>query len=84
MSKSWREVAAPIIEKVLADTAGKSEGEIKLALYDAYPFGERQYHPYKIWLDEIRQQRGIRSIGPRRADKEKLAEWERIYGKRSV
>jgi len=20
---------------------------------EAYPFGERKYHPYKIWLDEV-------------------------------
>jgi len=28
---------------------------IKKVLQDAYPFGVRQYHPYKIWLDEQRK-----------------------------
>jgi hypothetical protein len=30
---------------------------IHAALLAAYPFGERKYHPYKIWLSEIRRQR---------------------------
>ena len=29
-------------------------------LKDAYPFGPRQYHPYKIWLDEIGRQLGTK------------------------
>lgn len=28
---------------------------IKKVLRGAYPFGVRQYHPYKIWLDEQRK-----------------------------
>ena len=58
---SWREKAAPIIERVLKETQGKPEAEIVKALFDAYPFGPRQYHPYKIWLDEIKIQRGKKS-----------------------
>ena len=47
-----------MIAKVLADTEGLDEKAIKRALRDAYPLGERKYHPYKIWLDEIHRQRG--------------------------
>jgi hypothetical protein len=54
----WRDTARPIIAKVLKETKGKTEAEIKKALQEAYPFGLRQYHPYKIWCDEIRRQRG--------------------------
>lgn len=57
---TWRDYAAPIICKVLQETAGKSEKEIKAALYDAYPWGQRAMHPYKIWLDEIKRQRGLK------------------------
>lgn len=46
--KTWREDCAPIIAKVLADTKGLTEKEIKKALRDAYPYGERAMHPYKI------------------------------------
>jgi len=55
---TWREHARPIIAKVLADNEGKTEKEIRRALRDAYPYGERSMHPYKIWCDEIKVQRG--------------------------
>ncbi len=56
----WRDIAKPIIREVLLKTKGKNENEIKTALYEAYPFGERKYHPYKVWLDEIKKQRGLK------------------------
>lgn len=55
---SWRDRAKPIITRVLAETAGQSDADVRKALYEAYPFGERAMHPYKIWLDEIKRQRG--------------------------
>lgn len=54
---TWRDEAAPIIYKVLQETKGKSDKEIRAALKVAYPFGERRYHPYKVWLSEIAKQR---------------------------
>jgi hypothetical protein len=68
MSKSWREHAKPIIKQVLKDTAGQPEKVIRKALKEAYPFGLRQYHPYKIWLDEIKVQRGKRKFNERARD----------------
>ena len=58
MAKSWRDVARPIIAQVLQETAGQEEPQVKKALRDAYPFGQRAMHPYKIWCDEVRRQRG--------------------------
>jgi hypothetical protein len=58
MSRTWRDIAAPIIYEVLKENKGKDEKTIKKALRDAYPFGERNDHPYKIWLDEIKKQTG--------------------------
>lgn len=55
---TWRDRARPIIDGVLRATRGQSEHEIKAALLAAYPFGPRQYHPYRIWCDEVRVQRG--------------------------
>lgn len=52
---TWRDRASPIIREVLRQTRGKSEKEIRKALVAAYPFGERKYWPYKVWLDEIRR-----------------------------
>lgn len=63
MEKTWRDSARPIIAEVLKENEGKDEKIIKKALYDAYPFGQRQYHPYKIWLDEIKVQTKKRKFG---------------------
>lgn len=57
---TWREHCAPIISAVLAATKGQTEKEIKKALREAYPYGERAMHPYKIWCDEIKIQRGLK------------------------
>lgn len=58
--RSWRQRAAPIIARVLAETRGQTEKEIRKALFDAYPFGVRAMYPYQIWLNEIRRQRGLK------------------------
>lgn len=57
MKSIWREHAKPIIARVLRETAGQDEKVIRKALTEAYPFGERAMHPYKIWLSEIKDQR---------------------------
>lgn len=62
MARTWRMIAKPIIAETLKEMKGKSEQEIKRALREAYPFGERVYHPYKIWLDEIKRQTGKKEV----------------------
>ena len=52
----WRLKARPIIRKVLEETAGKPEKDIRRVLRDAYPWGERRMHPYKMWCAEVRYQ----------------------------
>lgn len=52
----WRDRAAPIIAATIA--AHPDGVGLPAALREAYPFGERKYHPYKIWLDEIARQLG--------------------------
>jgi hypothetical protein len=54
----WRAVARPLIAAALERTKGQDEKVIRAELHAAYPFGERANHPYKIWRDEIRRQRG--------------------------
>ncbi len=58
---SWREVSRPIIYKVLQSTQGLTDKEIRKALREAYPFGQRSMLPYKMWLDEIKKQRLLKS-----------------------
>lgn len=60
---AWRDIAAPIIAKVILENKGKPEIEIKRAISKVYPFGERRYHPYKVWLDEIKVQLGKKKRG---------------------
>lgn len=40
---SWREQAAPIIARVIAETGRDDLPALRRALRDAYPFGERAY-----------------------------------------
>lgn len=61
---SWRDVAAPIIRRVILEVGRDDEKKLRKALREAYPFGERAYTPYKIWLDEIKRQVGTRNKGP--------------------
>lgn len=57
MSVPWRDACRPIIARVL--TAHPEGGaDLRQALRDAYPFGERRNHPYQIWRDEIARQTG--------------------------
>ncbi len=65
MLSYWRRVAAPIIAKVLQDTAGQPAREVRAALLKAYPFGPRKHHPYRIWRDEVRTQMGRRKLDNR-------------------
>lgn len=62
---TWREHCKPIIAQVLAENKGRTDKEIKKALFDAYPYGERAMHPYKIWNDEIKVQTGKKKTNPK-------------------
>ena len=67
MKKSyWRAHARKVIQSVMKENAGKSAKEISKAIREAYPFGERKYHPYKIWLDEVKVQTGKKVKHPYR------------------
>lgn len=57
---TWRDRAKPIIAAVLAKHQGDDLKTIRLALREAYPFGPREYHPYRIWCDEVRVQMGLK------------------------
>jgi len=61
--ETWRDSARPIIAKVLEDHKDSEPKERQKALKEAYPFGERKYHPYKVWLNEIAVQLKKKSFG---------------------
>lgn len=65
--RTWRDSARPIIARVIADVGTDDPKRLKSALRDAYPWGPREYHPYKIWCDEIRVQLGLKVVKDRKA-----------------
>ena len=42
---SWEEESTHVIRNVLKDYENRPEAELKRALKDAYPFGERKHWP---------------------------------------
>ena len=53
MKSSWRIKSAQVIYKIIKENPGVTIKELHKKISEAYPFGERKYHPYKIWLDEV-------------------------------
>jgi hypothetical protein len=53
---TWRDHCRPIIAAVIQRVGTEDRKALKLALREAYPYGERSMHPYKVWLSEIRRQ----------------------------
>ena len=54
-----RDKARPIIAGVIRDVGTSDMKRLREALRDAFPWGPREHHPYKIWLSEIRYQLGL-------------------------
>ncbi len=55
MRSTWRDSANKVINRVFADYPDATEQEMRKHLRDAYPFGERAMHPYKIWCDAVKK-----------------------------
>lgn len=53
---TWRQQAQAAIAKALEDVTSTAPDELRRILFDAYPFGVRQYHPYKIWCDAVNKE----------------------------
>jgi uncharacterized protein (TIGR02996 family) len=57
----WRIQATLAINFALAEMPADKrwdEKEQRKAVSAVYPFGERRYHPYKIWLSEVKRRLG--------------------------
>tara|TARA_R100000700_G_scaffold5572_1_gene8947 strand:- start:150 stop:377 length:228 start_codon:yes stop_codon:yes gene_type:complete len=53
---TWREHCAPIIREIISETGKHDMKLLRKKLREAYPYGERAYWPYKVWLSEIKDQ----------------------------
>ena len=63
---TWRERADMVLSDLFDSLpADATDTEIDAAVFDAYPFGERRYTPYKIWLQQVKRHKGARAIGLR-------------------
>lgn len=51
----WRETANRVIRQVVEANPNATNDQLRQLAGQAYPFGPRKYHPYKIWLDELNQ-----------------------------
>jgi len=64
----WRKISESIIKSKLSAfvkaNPDATENEKRKILRDAYPFGERRNHPYKIWCDCVRRALGNRKPAP--------------------
>lgn len=49
----WRQTANEVIVKIIQDNDSVPEKELRKKISDAYPFGQRAMHPYKIWCDAV-------------------------------
>ncbi len=59
---SWRNSAANVICECIKANPDADEATLRKIISAAYPFGPRMYHPYKIWLDEVKRQMHYRAI----------------------
>jgi hypothetical protein len=67
--RTWRDEARPLVAQAIA--SGRASGLEGRALYlhvnRSFPWGERGYHPYKIWQSEARFQLELKT--PKQAAK---------------
>ena len=66
----WRDRARPIIRRVLEETKGLTDKDIRAALlkarrdeYERYDYGWAKW-PIHVWRDEVRVQRGLKKPKP--------------------
>jgi hypothetical protein len=50
---TWRDSAKAHISEVVRNNPGIDLKAMKKKLREAYPYGERAMHPYKIWCDQV-------------------------------
>jgi hypothetical protein len=51
----WRARSLEVINRVIAEHPEADYSALRKALSAAYPFGEREHWPYKVWLACVRE-----------------------------
>ncbi len=52
---TYRAKAFAVIQRVIDENAGKPAAEVRRAVRQAYPWGDRKNWPYKAWLQAQRE-----------------------------
>ena len=47
---TWRDKATSVITNIMHEHPNTHGKDLQKLLYNAYPFGMRKYHPYRVWL----------------------------------
>lgn len=50
----WRNIARRVIQQVISENPGCTGDDLRRLVSEAYPFGQRAMHPYKVWLSAVR------------------------------
>ena len=79
-TRTWRDIAKQVIQKAIqeAEAQGLDAEATHKYVNSRYPFGERAYHPYKIWLSEMKatfQPVADSKTAKAQSDRAKLAAW---------
>lgn len=63
----WRVEARRVIDEVLNTLSPNATFyQKRKAVSLAYPFGPRENHPYKVWLDEVKKAISVKKRNPKR------------------
>lgn len=81
----WRSRARPIVAQVIEEVGAEDMVLLRKKLSMAYPFGQKKYYPYDVWLDEIKTQLGIKKPKkPKNPDQLLLIQYENDSGFKSI
>jgi hypothetical protein len=63
MADTWRDQARPLIDAAITEgrKRGLKDRELATFVREAFPWGSREMHPYRIWLSEVRVQLKIKT-----------------------
>lgn len=64
---SWRDYADRVLAEIYAAAEAEGRKPTDKEIFDGYPFGMRQYEPYKVWLEQ--KKRWARGLPLRATDR---------------
>ena len=51
----WCNISRLVIQQLISENPGCTVDEMRKLVSEAYPFGQRAMHPYKVWLSTVRE-----------------------------